>query len=231
MSTWRFTQPIPRLVLDSALVACLLLAFAYWWLGNGVHEALGTCFLVLVLRHVGNNLFWWKGLRGNRLSLQRLANLLIGIALAVAVGALLVSSVAISYKLAEILPMPRIFLFQEVHWFAAYWTLALAGLHLGINWNRIAALVRNLTGATGIPVWFSILGWAAMLALAIQGLESGSVVGLWPRLAFQHSLSMWDFNEAVLPFFLHWAATVGTLAMAAHLGIVAAASVKRVLLR
>ncbi|MCA0946783.1 hypothetical protein LCM08_17835 [Salipiger pacificus] len=212
----RWTRPVPRLLLDGAMLLCLVLAFAYWWLGNGMHEALGTVFLLIVLRHVANNLFWWKGMRGGRMTTQRALNLVLGVLLSVTLVILLVSSLAVSRTLAGWLPIPRIFLMQEVHWFAAYWAIALAALHLGVNWNRIAALLRTATRRPW-PRWAGLLAWAIGIAGAMQGVASGTLLGFWPRLGFRYSLSMWDFNASVLPFFLHWGAALLTLAVAAQL--------------
>ena len=214
--TLRWTRPIPRLLLDGAMLLCLLLAFAYWWLGNTVHEAAGTLFLLIVLRHVANNLLWWKGLRSSRMTLQRALNLLLGLLLSVTLVVLLVSSLAVSRSLAGWLPVPRIFLMQEVHWFAAYWAIALAALHIGVNWNRIAALLRAAIRRP-VPRWAELLAWGIGVAGALQGIASGTVLGLWPRLGFRYSLSMWDFNASVLPFFLHWGAALLTLAVTAQL--------------
>ncbi|OCX56647.1 hypothetical protein BFP70_19745 [Thioclava sp. SK-1] len=211
----RWTRPLPRLLLDGAMLICLVLAFAYWWLGNAAHEAIGTVFLIAVLRHVANNLFWWKGVRRGRMTVQRACDAVLGALLALAIVALLLTSLGVSRTLAQWLPMPRIFLLQEIHWFAAYWAIALAALHLGVNWNRITALVCNLSGLA-LPRWSGPLLWVVALAIAVQGTFSGSILGFWPRLRFSYALSMWDFNASVLPFFLHWAAALLTLAVAAH---------------
>jgi len=212
----RWTRPLPRLILDGAMLTGLLLAFAYWWLGNGVHEAAGAVFLVLVLRHVANNLFWWKGLRRGPPDVQRALNLVLGLLLSATLVILLASSVAISHSLAAWLPMPRIFAMQDLHWSAAYWTIALAALHMGVNWTRIAALLRGINGQR-LPFQAGLAAWCAAIAMAVRGISSGTELGLWPRLRFANALSMWDFNQSVLPFFLHWAAALATLAVSAHL--------------
>ncbi|WP_428929457.1 hypothetical protein [Marinibacterium sp. SX1] len=200
------------------MLICLVLAFAYWWLGNAAHEAIGTAFLIIVLRHVANNLFWWKGLRRGGMTVQRASNAILGGLLTLTIMALLFTSVGVSRTLAQWLPMPRIFVLQEIHWFAAYWAIALAALHLGVNWHRITALVRNLSGRA-LPRWSGPLLWVVALAIAVQGIFSGTILGFWPRLRFSYALSMWDFNASVLPFFLHWAAALMTLAVAAHVGV------------
>ncbi|PLW76594.1 DUF4405 domain-containing protein [Cohaesibacter celericrescens] len=208
----QWTRPLPRLMLDGLLLGLLVLGFSYWWLGNGVHELVGTIFLIFILRHVANNLFWWKNLPKGNWNPQRLFNLALGILLAIALFSLLVSSIFLSRALTTILPLPRIFIMQEIHWFSAYWAIALSAMHVGVNWNRILSLALMLVGKRNFPGWLKIAGWVTALAISVQALKSGMVVGLWDRLAFQYSLSMWDFNEAVLPFFLHWSAVLIGLA-------------------
>lgn len=213
----QWTRPLPRLMLDGLLLALLVLAFAYWWLGNGVHEIVGSALLLLILRHVANNLFWWKSLSRGKWTPHRLFNLLLGVLLALALLALLVSSIFLSHTLAMILPLPRLFVMQEIHWFSAYWAIAFAAMHVGVNWNRILALALTLSGVSDFPGWLKMAGWATAIAIFLQAAKSGMIIGLWDRLAFQYSLSMWDFNEAVLPFFLHWAAALTGLAFGLNL--------------
>ena len=73
-----------------------------------------------------------------------------------------------------------------------------------------------MTGRT--RVW-AVLGGGCALALAVQGYLSASVLGLWSRLSFQYSLAMWDFNEAVLPFFGHWLAVIGLFAVLGYVSL------------
>lgn len=217
MTGLRWTRPRPRLAVDLAILVLLCLTFSYWWLGNAVHEAAGTLFLILIMRHVVNNLMWWRGLGQAAWTPQRVMNLILGLALGLCTLLLTMTSLAVSRTLADILPIPRIFLLQEVHWFAAYWTIALAAMHLGVTWNRVMGLARSASGLRLRGGVLTVLSWVGVAALVWQGLRSGVVVGLWPRLIFRYSMAMWDFNASVLPFFLHWAAVIGCLAALAHL--------------
>ncbi|SFP17324.1 hypothetical protein SAMN04488056_12615 [Cohaesibacter marisflavi] len=212
-----WTRPLPRLMLDGLLLALLVLAFAYWWLGNGVHEIVGSALLLLVLRHVANNLFWWKSLSKGKWTPQRLFNLVLGLLLAIALLALLISSVFLSHTLTMILPLPRVFVMQEIHWFSAYWAIALSAMHVGVNWNRILALALRFVAKRDFPGWLKMTGWVTAMAISAQAARSGMIVGLWDRLAFQYSLAMWDFNQSVLPFFLHWASALIGLAFGLNL--------------
>ncbi|WP_319566940.1 hypothetical protein [Cohaesibacter marisflavi] len=222
----QWTRPLPRVLLDGLLLALLVMAFAYWWLGNGVHEIIGSALLLLVLRHVANNLFWWKSLSKGKWTPQRIFNLVLGVLLALALLALLVSSIFLSRTLPMIFLLPRVFVMQEIHWFSAYWAIALSAMHIGVNWNRIVALILVVAGKRNLPRWLKYAGWLLSLVVSVQALKSGATIGLWDRLAFQYSLSMWDFNQSVLPFFLHWAAALVGLAVISQLALLLATQIQ-----
>lgn len=216
MTRPRWTRALPRLALDLAAVGLLLLAFAYWWLGNLAHELFGTAFFVILVRHIVNNRHWWSALRRGSYDLRRGLSVFLALALALAMAVLLLTSIAISESVFGFLPLPDIFTLREIHWFAAYWALAIVGLHLGVNWPRLAALLRNVAGARPATRWWDAAMAAVSLGFVVQGYLSGAVMGLWPRLMFSYSLVMWDFNASVLPFFGHWLAILGLFAVIGH---------------
>ncbi|WP_417209799.1 DUF4405 domain-containing protein [Antarctobacter sp.] len=206
-------KPGPRLML--ALVALLLTGFAlsYWWLGNLVHEVAGTVAIIVLLRHVLNNRAWWRQLGRGRWDLRRVLSAALTLLLAVNALVLAATSLAVSETLFSALNLPTLYVLREVHWFSAYWMIALAGLHLGMNGHRIKAYLSRLGALDPVsrPVrWAAILLW---IAVAVQGVASGGALGLWPRLSFRYSLAMWDFNASVLPYFLHLGAFVGLFAL------------------
>ena len=53
---------LSRLWLDGLTAALLLLGFAYWWLGNAVHELAGTAMFLLLFAHNLFNRRWWGGI-------------------------------------------------------------------------------------------------------------------------------------------------------------------------
>ena len=54
---------LSRLWLDGLTAGLLLLGFAYWWLGNVVHEVAGTAMFLLLIAHNVFNRRWWGGMR------------------------------------------------------------------------------------------------------------------------------------------------------------------------
>ncbi|WP_226584473.1 DUF4405 domain-containing protein [Acuticoccus sediminis] len=209
-------KPLPRVALDAAALALLLLAFAYWWLGNLAHELLGTAFFVLLVRHLANNTMWWAALRRGTYDARRVASVVLTLLLAATMAVLLATSLAISQSLFAFLPLPNAFSVREVHWFAAYWVVAIAGLHLGANWPKLARLLGRATGLRLTSRWWDAALVVLAAAIAVQGVLSGAELGVWPRLGFAYSMVMWDFNTSLLPFFAHWIASVGLFAVIGH---------------
>ena len=213
-SAWM--RPVPRLGLVAAICGLIALAFAYWWLGNTVHELAGLAVCLFLLRHLVNNLSWWRRLSRGQWTAARVLSTVLTLLLAVDTVALVATSLMISQSLREILPMPGEFVLREIHWFSAYWLLVLAGLHLGLNLRRMALFLSQATGGRAVPGPVRAGLWAAALVVGWIGIESGTVIGLWTRLSFGYSMSMWDFNASVLPYFLHVGAVAVLMALLGH---------------
>jgi len=208
-----------RLLLDGGASVLLLLCLAYWWLGNLAHETFGTALALVIARHLGNNLHWWSALRHGRYDLRRRVGVALTVTLAVSMLVLIGTGFAISRSVLGFLPLPDNFLLREIHMFAAHWVMVAAGLHIGLNWQRVMALLRNVTrGGLERPVWRWGLT-AAAGAIAVQGLRSAAVMDVWTRLRLEYSLVMWDFNAAAAEFFGHWLAIVALCAVAMHGGM------------
>ncbi|MDJ0932799.1 NAD(P)-binding domain-containing protein [Breoghania sp.] len=156
--------------------------------------------LVLLLRHVLKNRWWWR-LRQEKSDSRHLFSTIVTLLLAADVLVLAVTSLVIPRNLFGSHVLPGTFQFREIHWFAAWWLVPLAGLHLSLNARRIATFLTlsNLQ---------SRLAAGLVVLIAIQGVSSGEVLELWPRLRFSYSLAMWDFNASIVPYFMHWFAAL-----------------------
>lgn len=207
------TRVALRLVLDSTAFLLLLLSFAYWWLGNAAHEAFGTALFVMLGRHLLSNMGWWRSLGRGRYNLSRIASIGLTVCLATAMAILLATSFAISRSIFAWLPLPDSFALREAHMFAAYWVMALVGLHIGLNWRRVNTFIGRL-GFDGRLWRWGATCIAALIAL--QGIESATTMDLWTRLRFDYSLLMWDFDSQPMEFLGHWLAILTLFAFATH---------------
>ncbi|UXN75076.1 hypothetical protein N8D56_09225 [Devosia sp. A8/3-2] len=91
---WRLAR---RFAVPAAAASLLLLALAYWWQSNSVHEIAGTVMFGFIIRHIVTNRRWFVGLARGRYDARR--SLVAGLHLVPAVNILLLllgTSLAIS---------------------------------------------------------------------------------------------------------------------------------------
>lgn len=207
---------VRRLALPGAMAIALLLSLAYWWLENLAHELFGATFFALLAWHISVNRLWFRNLPRGRYDSQRVITVSLHLWLVVNMAILAITSIVISRSLLGALPIPDNVYLRDVHWFAAYWVMIVVGMHLGLHWTRIMALVRV---TLGLPVGGRSRTWTLRLlafCLAAFGIWSWSVLGVGAKLTFTYSLEFWDFTASVTPFFGHWAGVVALPAIAVY---------------
>ncbi|WP_244441248.1 DUF4405 domain-containing protein [Mesorhizobium sp. STM 4661] len=210
------TRVAHRLLVPVAMAALLLLSLAYWWLDNIPHEIFGTAMFVLIAWHIAMNRLWFRNVFRGRYDGRRVFTVLLHLFLIVNMAVLLATSIVISRSVLAFLPLPNIAYLREVHWFCAYWVMIVVGIHLGIHWIRVMALLRSMLGLSrGSPLRAWTLR-AAATANAGFGLWSFWVLGVWGKLTFTYSLEFWDFTASVTPFFGHWAGVLALPAILTH---------------
>jgi hypothetical protein len=186
------------------MVIFLLLSLAYWWLENLAHELLGTALFALVAWHIAMNRFWFKNLLLGRYDKRRAVTLLLHLLLIGNMLVLLVTSIVISKSVFSFLPIPDSIYLRDVHWFAAYWVMIIVGVHLGLHWARVMAMLRSSLGVSQQNTIRTLMLRIIALLIAGFGAWSFSVLGVWTKLTFNYSLDFWDFTASVTPFFGHW---------------------------
>lgn len=210
---------LKRLVLPAAMAGLLLLALAYWWLENLPHEISGTVLFSLLGWHLAVNRTWFRNLLRGRYDTRRTITLVLHLLLIANMLALLITSVVISKSVFEFLSIPDSIYLRDVHWFAAYWVMVIVGVHLGLHWSRVMAMVRTTFRLSPANSARTLVLRIAAAALAGFGVWSFTVLGVWAKLTITYSLDFWDFTAAVTPFFGHWAGVVSLPAIITHYGM------------
>jgi len=200
---------LSRLWLDGLTAALLLLGFAYWWLGNTVHELAGTAMFLLLFAHNIFNRRWWGGVSRTRREPRSLFNVGVTFALLIAMLALLVTSVLISNALAAYLPPWGGFTVRQIHTLAAYWALVIVAVHLGLRWPMLMSVARNLLGIKGTSSLRTLVLRLVTAATAALGVWSSFQLGIGGKLSMQMTLDWWNFEESVVGFFVHCIAIAG----------------------
>lgn len=207
---------VTRLALPVAMAILLLFSLAYWWLENLLHELFGTALFALLAWHIAVNRFWFKKLLRGRYDKRRTLTLVLHLLLIGNMLVLLVTSIVISRSVLAFLPIPDSIYLRDIHWFSAYWVMIIVGIHLGLHWTRVMAMVRSSLRVSQENTIRTLMLRITTLLVAGFGVWSFSVLGVWTKLTFNYSLDFWDFTASVTPFFGHWAGVVGLPAIITH---------------
>ena len=207
-----------RIGLDFFVAGLLLVALAYYWLDNPVHELVGVGIFLLLIVHNIFNRRWYGGVRQARREPRRLLDTVLVLGLLVSMLVLVVTSLLISQTVFGFLSAGDGPIARRIHALAAYWVLVLVAIHLGIRWRAVLTALRNASGiVTRITSRVPVLRVAAM-TLAAAGLYSSFEMDVCARLLARMRLDGWDFEAAAAGFFLHHVAIVGLYACLAHYG-------------
>ncbi len=198
-----------RLALDLVAAVLLLVGLAYWWLGNVVHELVGTAMFLLVIIHNVFNRRWYATVSVMRRQARGWINAVFTLALLIAMLTLLVTSVLISHALSGVMSPYSGFTVRQIHTFTAYWLLVLVSIHLGLRWPMIMGVARNLFGLSKQSRARTLALQVIALLVAIHGVWSSFVLGIGTKLAMQMTLDWWNFEESVVGFFGHCLAISG----------------------
>jgi hypothetical protein len=213
-----------RLFLD--LVACVLLlvSLAYDWLGNTVHEIMGTAMFLLLVSHNIFNRRWYgtvtKKTRAPRTIITKAINLtLLGTMLT-----LLVTSVLISQAVFAFLPLNSSFTARQVHTLVGYLALIIAAIHLGLHWTMIMGFVRSRLGIRVESRWASIALRGLAVVIAAFGVHSLFALNVGSKLLMQTTMEFRDFETSTSAFFSHLVGIIGFCAFLAHYSMKIAAN-------
>jgi Na+/proline symporter len=208
-----------RLWLDCLAAGLLFVGLAYWWLGNVVHEVVGTAMFVLLTAHNVFNRRWYRSVTRTRREPRSMFNVGVTFALLIAMLTLFITSVLISNTLSAFLPAWGGFTVRQVHTLAAYWVLVIVAVHLGLRWPMLMGIARNLFGITKPNIVRTTALRVAAIAVAIHGIWSANELGLGTKLSMRMTLDWWNFEEAVAGFFFHCIAVAGLVVSATYYGL------------
>ena len=203
-----------RIALDLTAAGLLLVALAYYWLGNTIHELVGTAMFALLVVHNLIHRRWYGRPRRPQAMRTALDKLLV-FALLSAIAVLLATSVLISHTLPLLLSPEGAATARRMHLLAAYWAFVLVAIHIGIRWRIVRGFFRGLPAFAGDRI-VSFTWRLAALAIAGAGVYSSSELGVGAKLLSQTTMEWWDFAESVPGFFLHHVAVAGLHAFVAH---------------
>lgn len=205
-----------RLALDVALLLLFVTSLAFRSTGREAHEWVGVSFCLLFIVHTLWNWGWYKNIFTGTYSTRRTINIIINLALLATMTALCVCGIANSrhvFRFSQIIDGERA---RQLHSLAAYWSLVLVGVHIGLHWDMIVAAARKRLNF-GNPRKRALL-LNRMLVCAVLGF------GVWAsferdmgsKLFLGFSFDYWPADQPLALFYVCHLTIMGNYVFVAH---------------
>ncbi len=208
-----------RLSLNSAMLLFFLLLMADRYTGNPIHEIAGTLLFLLFVAHAAVNGKWYTtvmcGPYPPARTLRLAAN---GLLLAAFMGTV-VSGILISKTVFPFVSFVDSFSMRTLHMCLAHWTFLLAGVHLGLYWQRIRNGMR-----THFPLWAEkfksgFLPTALVSLMALYGIYAFSVRDMHYVLTMQSAYSVWIDGDTALGLLFDYGSMLCLFALPAQIAV------------
>ncbi len=195
----------------------LLLQMGYQFLGDVAHEWVGAGMFLLFIAHHILNRGWYKALFRGRYTPWRIFQLSVDLLVFLSMIGLMVSGMMLSRHVFAFLPIRGGMSFARLlHMAASYWGFVLMALHLGLHWNMILGMARNLSGRKQPARGRTAALWAIAGCIALYGLYVFLSRDLPSYMFLQTEFVFFDFGESPLLFYLDYLAMMGLFIFLAH---------------
>lgn len=164
-----------KLSIDIFMTALWLALMTYDLTGSVWHEILGIGMLIPLFFHLFLNRKWIVGVTGKLFKTKINVNTvrwLCDVLMLVGYVLTAVTGILISKELFWPLRAENNALWYAVHAWAAYVTLAVMGVHIGLHWKMILGFVRSLTGRQKVTCARRTVGAVISLAVIVYGIKS-----------------------------------------------------------
>ncbi len=206
---------IPKIFVDAAMTAVLLLLMAYSLVGESEHEWLGVGIFALFIFHHILNVRWSKALFKGKYTPYRTAQ---------TAAVLLVLLTMLGSMISGVLLSRTIFTFlggrpwqaqaQTLHMLCAYWGFVFLSLHLGLHWNNITNMAGRLFKKhSPVRKWtIRIIGWL-IAAYGICAFFKRNFAGY---MFLQIHFVFFDLEEPLVLYLSDYFAVMGMFVCAGH---------------
>lgn len=200
-----------RTTFNLCLVFCFILSMGAHFTGILWHEVIGAVAMTLSIVHLYRNHAWYLASLRGRYGWRRWASTLTNALLLIDLVVLLGTAIPLSHYIFASLPLPfeASFQMRSVHSLAAYWLIALMGLHLGLHFESLKSTafkyIRNTRYAT-------LLGWA----VAMLGLACWVDREMFNKLFLGYSFDSWDPSRPLIFLFASYLMIACGIAIVTH---------------
>ena len=197
-------------VLNIVMTLLLLVIMDYRFTGNAYHEIGGVVLALLFVFHNVLNWRWYTVFFKGRQNFRRLLMTLINLFLAVTMGTVFVTGVLISVTVFAPLGIRgEGLLLHDLHQGAAYLSLILAAIHLGLHWEMLMAKLRNWLHIDGSGLGWSIMCRFVSIIVIAYGIYASFENHIGANLLMQHAFAGWGAEPSLWEFLLDYLSIMG----------------------
>lgn len=206
-----------KIVIDALMTLALLFLMGYQFWGDVAHEWVGAGMFVLFIAHHILNWSWYKNLFRGMYTPFRIFQLILDLAVFVAMICLMISGIMLSNHVFAFLnihggiPLARL-----LHMASSYWGFVVMALHLGIHWGIFTGLVRKMFRIKESSRVRSAVLFLVSAAIAVYGVTVFMRRNLLTYMLVQTQFVFLDFGESKLLFYLDYLAMMGTYIFLTH---------------
>jgi hypothetical protein len=176
-----------KIILDTLMVVVFTLLFNKMVLGIQFHEVAGLAIGVIILVHCGMNWKWIKGvtlkLFDKKLGMKTRIGFMVDLLLLISFITIIISGVFISKVVFAGLALEENHTFKFLHITVAYLTLVLAGVHIGLHWNWVKGIFKNIVKLPQKKI-FNYLSKVIVIFILVFGIYCINSVGFLSKIAF-----------------------------------------------
>jgi hypothetical protein len=207
---------IVRLPIDLGMTALLLFAMAYRITGDVAHEWIGITVTVLFIGHNVINWRWYRCIFTGKYDFRRTLNTTVNLLLFATIAVLIISGVLLSRTVFAFMGFSGGMQIRQAHTLAAYWSLILIAVHLGMHWEMIMAAIREMTkGVEARPIWKIIIR-AVTALIVIYGVYASFDREMGAKLFLGYSFDFWNPDRPTVLFFTSNLAIMGVYICVTH---------------
>lgn len=190
-----------KLGIDLIMTVMFFFCLGFRFTAETTHEWSGIALFVLFTVHAWINRRWYVNLFRGRYTFRRVINTAVNLALLCLMVLLAVGGMMNSRSVLALLELKGGMQYREWHTFAAYWGLALVGIHIGMHWAMISGLICKMTGNTlSHHFWRTVLR-ATALGVVICGVWASFDREMGSKLFMGFGFDYWDQERPASLFY------------------------------
>lgn len=205
-----------KIAVDVVMTVLLMFLMARQITGDSAHEWLGAGMFVLWIVHHILNRNWYSRLFKGRYTPVRIMQIFVNSAVLFSMPGLMVSGVILSKEVFAFLPISGGVAFaRSLHVVSAFWGFVLMAFHLGLHWNMVLGMVKNVVGTVSPePVCFLLR--AAAVLIAGYGVYAFAKNHILSYLFLTSQFVFFDFDKPVWMFFAEYIAILSLFVFLAY---------------